>query len=181
MSGSDRLEIIYSVATSLDGFIATTDGGVDWLTPFRGSIDASEYEAFQASFGALLMGSRTYEPSLELGFDPFAGAGIPCWVFSKRQLPASSLLITVTSASPEEVVEELAARQITRAWLMGGGRLASSFRAANLIAEYSLGVIPVVLGAGIPLFESPGPPARLSLIESKAHPNGVVSLRYRVE
>jgi dihydrofolate reductase len=176
-----RTEIVYSVATSLDGFIASVDGGVDWLPPFQESHNDHDYEAFLESLGAVLIGSRSYEPALGSGGDPFGSMGKPCWVFSKRDLPASGPSVTVTSATPEEVVGELSARGIARAWLMGGTRLASSFRAANLISEYSLGVIPVVLGAGIPLFESPGLPARLKLIESKANPSGVVSLRYRVE
>jgi dihydrofolate reductase len=181
MSGSDRLEVIYSVAVSLDGYIASADGGVDWLAPFTKSIDPSEYTAFLDSIDAIPVGSRTYEPALGISGDSFGSTGKPCWVFSKRDLPASGPSVTITSASPEEVVGELSNRGIARAWLMGGTRLASSFRAANLISEYSLGVIPVILGAGIPLFESPGPPARLKLIESKAYPIGKVSLRYRVE
>jgi dihydrofolate reductase len=176
-----QVEIVYSVATSLDGFIASTDGGVDWLTPFQGPVETSEFEAFEKSVDAVLVGSRTYEPVLAMVGDPFGRMGKPCWVFSKRDLPASGPSITITSASPEEVVGELSNRGIVRAWLMGGTRLASSFRAANLISEYSLGVIPVVLGAGVPLFESPGPPARLKLIESKPLPSGVVKLRYRVQ
>jgi dihydrofolate reductase len=135
MSGSDRLEVVYSVAVSLDGFIASADGGVDWLTPFTRSIDPSEYKAFLESIDAVFMGSRTYEPTLGSGVDPFASMGKPCWVFSKRDLPASGPSVTVTSASPEEVVGELSTRGIARAWLMGGTRLATSFREANLISE----------------------------------------------
>jgi dihydrofolate reductase len=176
-----RPAIVYSVATSLDGFIADSDGGVDWLTPFQGPEVAAEFQAFEKSFGALLMGSRTYEGALQMGVDLFTPMGMPCWVFSKRNLPALSPAITVTTATPGQVVEELASRGIARAWLMGGTRLASSFRAANLISEYVLGVIPLVLGSGIPLFESPGPSARLRLIEAKSRPNGVVGLSYRVE
>jgi dihydrofolate reductase len=176
-----RLEIIYYVATSLDGFIATVDGGVNWLTPFQELGEDYGFATIQESVDAVLMGSGTYEKVLEFGGDPLGAMGKPCWVFSKRQLSVLSSAVKLTSASPEDVVGELLARGFTEVWLMGGTGLASSFRAANLISEYSLGLMPVILGTGIPLFESPGPSARLTLIESRSHPSGVVQLRYRVE
>ena len=181
MSRSDRIEIIYNVAMSLDGFIAPKDGSVGWLLPFQESGEDYGLSAFQDSVDALLMGSRTYEQVLGFGGDPMSSLGKPTWVFSGRDLPVAGPSVFLTSAGPIEVVDELAARGIGRAWLMGGLRLASSFRAASLISEYAIAVMPVLLGDGIPLFESPGPPARLKLVDSRTHPSGVVQLRYRVE
>lgn len=146
-----------------------------------GSVETPEFKAFQASFGAWLMGSRTYEPFHEPAVDSFSGMGTSCRVFSKRQLRASGSSVTITSKSPAELVEELASLGIQRAWLMRGGRLASSFRSANLITESALGVIPVILGSGVPLFESTGQSTRLKLLESRAEPNEVVQWRYRAE
>lgn len=178
-SATARPEIIYNVASSLDGFIASADGGVDWLMSFQDSGEDYGLGAFFESVGAVLVGSRTYEQSLGFAGDT-AMESKPCWVFTKRELPRANSDIIFTSATPSEVVDEMAGRGIARAWLLGGTQLAKSFREAGLITEYSVAIIPVVLGAGIPLFESPGPPARLELLESKAHPSGVLQLRYRV-
>jgi dihydrofolate reductase len=175
-----RPAIVYSLAVSLDGFVATPDGGADWLAPFQQAGEAQGMGAFLDSIDAVILGSRTYEPALGFGGDPFGAMGKPCWVLSTRSLPSTGPAVTITSSSPEALVDELADRGISRCWLMGGPRLASSFRAANLISEYLLGVIPVLLGSGLPLFESAAPPSRLELIESKPHPNGVVRLHYRV-
>jgi dihydrofolate reductase len=172
------VEVIYCVAASLDGFIAPPDGSADWLSPFMLPGDDYGLAEFEASVSAFLMGSRTYEQTLAHGGGGLAAK--PCYVFSSRQLPVSGPHVTITTASPQEVVAELERRGITRAWLFGGARLLTSFREAGLVTEYSLGIAPVVLGGGVPLFESPGPPAQLRLVESKAHPNGVLGLRYQV-
>jgi dihydrofolate reductase len=63
------VEVVYYVAASLDGFIATPDGGVGWLEPFEG--EDYGYAAFYASGDALLMGRRTFEKTLALGPWPY--------------------------------------------------------------------------------------------------------------
>ncbi len=77
------------------------------------------------------------------------------------------------------MLAELKAGGHRRAWLVGGGKLATSFRAKGLITEYIVSLVPVVLGAGIPLFASRGLKENLTLAESKSYPNGLVQLRYR--
>ena len=88
--------IIYYVAASLDGFIATPDGGVDWLMPFQQSGEDYGWMDFVASVDAVLAGSRTYEQSLTFGGSP--GMGKPCWVFSNRPLDPASPEVTITGA-----------------------------------------------------------------------------------
>ena len=168
--------IVYSAAVSLDGFIADVDGGVDWLHEAMVPGEGYGLREFMASIDAVLMGSRTYEKSLELG-GPGYGPKVPCWVFSGRELPSAGGMI-VTRETPSAVAAQLNERGIRRAWLMGGGRLATSFLAAGLIDELALGVMPVVLGAGLPLFAGGLVPTRLNLIESKTYKGGALGLTY---
>jgi dihydrofolate reductase len=65
-----------------------------------------------------------------------------------------------------------------RVWLVGGSQLAASFRSAGFITEYVLSVIPVILGAGRPLFARTGPEENLRLVDSKAYPSGVLQTGY---
>lgn len=171
------LEVIYSVASSLDGYIATTDGGVDWLSRFHASGEDHGAGELHSSADALLLGSRTYEFALKLGGWPSPDK--PSWVFTKRALRVLHPSITLTSQSPEEVVALLGARGFRRVWLMGGGQLAASFHSEGLISRYIVSVFPVLLGAGIP-FLAPHvcSPDTLRLVAAKPFASGIVQLTY---
>lgn len=171
-------EVIYYVAMSLDGYIATPDGGVDWLAPFQSGEEDYGYGAFYASVGALLMGSRTYEQILSFGSWPYEGK--PCWVFSGRPLDSVQAGVTLTSKKPRDVLADLEQGGTERVWLVGGAALAASFRSLGLISEVLVSVIPTILGAGIALFKPGGPKEeRLALVESKQFDSGLIQLRYR--
>src|SRR5207249_1068059 len=104
----------------------------------------------EASVDALLLGSHTYEFALKLGQWPSPNK--LSWVFTRRDLRILHPSITLTPQSPREVVELVISRGLRRAWLMGGGKLAASFHADQLISRYIISVFPVLLGSGIPLF-----------------------------
>jgi dihydrofolate reductase len=171
------LDIIYYVASSLDGYIATDDGGVDWLAPFQGAREDHGAGKLHSSVDALLMGSHTYEFALKLGQWPAPDK--PSWVFTHRDLRLLHPSITLTSQSPAEVIELLRVRGVRRAWLMGGGKLATSFRSAGLISHFIISVFPVILGSGIPLLApSRSGEESLRLIEARPFASGVVQLSY---
>lgn len=170
------VSVVYFVATSLDGYIADASGGVDWLSPFESESDDGGYIDFFSTIDGLIMGSRTYEQILKFGDWPYGNK--PCWICSKWDLVLTRPEIKVTSGPPLAVIEEIQALGLQRVWLVGGGRLTAAFRAQHLICEYIITVVPVILGSGIRLFESPGPIEALELIESKAFPNGLISLTY---
>jgi dihydrofolate reductase len=167
--------VVYSVAISLDGFIADANGGVDWLHAAMVKGESYGLSEFMRSIDGVLMGSRTYEQSLAMG--GFKGGSTPCWVFSRRHL-AGRKGVEVTARSPREIVGALPGHGVKRAWLMGGGALASSFLAEGLIDEISLGVMPVVLGSGIPVFGPLEKWSALRLVESKTYKGGALGLRY---
>jgi dihydrofolate reductase len=169
-------EVVYYVAASLDGFIATSDGGIKWLSPFEGKGEDYGYAAFYASIDAVLLGRRTYEQCLTFGEWPYPGK--PCWVFSHGRIKIAGPGVTLTIQDPHEMVSELQARKLRRAWLVGGSDLAGSFRDEGLISEYIVSVVPVILGAGIPLFASGRTQEVLKLVETNAYPSGIVQLRY---
>jgi len=170
-------EIVYYVACSVDGFIATEDGGVGWLTPFQQTGEDHGAGELQASVDALLLGSTTYEFALKFGSWP--SPNTPSWVFTHRNLKKLHPSITLTSRTPRQVVELLKGRGVRRAWLMGGGKLATSFRDAGLISRYVFIVMPIILGRGIPVFAPGGPQRPLALESAKPFQSGIVKLVYR--
>jgi dihydrofolate reductase len=173
------VEIVYYAAASLDGFIATADGGIDWLPPIEADGEDYGYHDFYSSVDAVLMGSATYEKILRHAAWPYAGK--PCWVFSRqrRYAKSSDANITFTAAPPDHIAREIEDQGLKRAWIVGGGRLAASFRERSLITTYGIGIVPAILGEGIPLLEARGPLDRLMLTGCQAFPDGIVMLWYR--
>jgi len=168
-------EIIYYVAASVDGFIATPDGGVEWLAEFEQSAEDYGYGEFLGSVDSLLMGSRTYEQVLGFGRWPYAGK--PTWVFTHRELHAAEG-VTLTAEAPRAVARALDEAGHVRAWLVGGAALAAAFRADGLITGYIVSVMPVLLGKGIPLLGATGEREHLRLLGSTRYESGVVQARY---
>ncbi len=166
-------EVVYYVAASVDGYIATPDGAVDWLAPFHKDGEDHGYTTFLATLGGIVMGRRTYEQVR--GFGPWPYTGLDCRVVTSRPLPDAPDRVAPV-ASPSEGVEDWADRRV---WLMGGTTLLDGFRAAGLVREYRVFVMPVILGAGVPLFRT-GPATSLQLEHVGRLPSGVVEFRYRV-
>ena len=170
------VHVTYYVAVSVDGYIATADGGTDWLKPFESGEEDYGYHDFYRSIDAAVMGSHTYEQCLNFPEWPYPGK--LCWVFSRRTFPDRPD-VTVTTDSPSTVLRQLQARGLIRVWLAGGGDLAAAMRKSNLIDEYIFSVVPVILGGGIGLFAYTGSKENLRLLECKTYPNGVIQLHYR--
>ena len=173
------VEIVYYAAASLDGFIAGPDGSVDWLPPIEPTGEDYGYQDFYATIDAVVMGSATYEQAQQQAAWPYAGK--PCWVFTRqrRYAKSSTVDVTFTAAPPEHIVTEIEGRGLKRAWIVGGGKLAASFRERNLITSYGIAIVPTILGSGIRLLEAKGALEKLMLTGCQTYPDGLVMLWYR--
>lgn len=184
-------KVKYFVANSLDGFIARSDGAVDWLL-MDGDYGMRE---FFASIDAVLIGRKTYEFALSQQPRPrkkskskktsgkrSSAARMRSYVFSrtlKKEPDDESLEIISDGAGA--FVRKLKAEEGKDIWLMGGGSLASSLFAEGVVDEISLNIHPVLLGSGIQLFPEIGKQLDLELLDCKPHPNGCVQVSYRVK
>ncbi len=170
-------EITYYVACSLDAFIADPEGGLAWLAPFEGTDEDYGYAAFYAEVDAVILGRATFDFCLAQPEWPYSGK--PAWVFSHSPLERTPPDTVVTSESPSAVVERLASLGHRHAYLVGGGRLAGSFRAEGLITRYVVSLVPVVLGGGLPMIAPGGGLDRLTLVGCKVFDSGIVQVEYR--
>jgi dihydrofolate reductase len=175
--------IQYFAAASLDGYIAEVDGGIDWLTKHEGSTFEGGADPrpqnYVAGVGSMAVGADTY--AIMAGHTEWLYGSRPTWVFTHRDLSvpegADVRFVQGDVAPHAEALREAAGDRV--AWVVGGGRLASQFAEAGLLDEVLVTVVPVVLGAGIPLFAR-RLPAKLALSEVKPYFNGMVGLHYRV-
>jgi len=152
---------IYYTASTLDGYLATTDHSLEWLFAVPGADEAeSGIGDFVAGIGAMVMGSSTYawvvEHELllekpETWTDWYGDR--PTWVFTHRDLPVvEGANIRFTQDDVRDVHAEIMAAAGDRdVWIMGGGDLVGQFDDAGLLDRVTVTIAPVTLGAGAPL------------------------------
>ncbi|MET0384954.1 MAG: dihydrofolate reductase family protein [Polyangiales bacterium] len=170
----------YYVGASLDGYIADAQNQIGWLTAFQNTPGLElHYKAFLRDVGALVMGARTYDFLLEEA-GPYPYGELPAFVFSHRELaPIPGAQLRFVRDDVAQVYPDIvAASGGKNIWLIGGGDLVGQFQEAGLVDELWLSLIPVVLGAGAPLFGTAGVPA-LQLRELTRF-DSIVALRYDV-
>ena len=162
------------IATSLDGYIARTDGSIDWLSIVHPVDEAHGYAAFMSSVDTIVIGRRTYEAVLEYETWPYIGKR----VIIMTHHPAKALHgEDFYSGSALELANRLTdARRV----YVDGGNVVSQFLASGLIDDVTISVIPIVLGNGIRLFCGGEGEHRLQLESSNSWPSGMVQMRYRI-
>ena len=171
--------VTYGAACSLDGFIAPSDGSMDWLHFSR---DVQEYMAtYWASIDTMLMGRKTWEVAVGQAGGGGGGGmkGITTYVFS-RTLDRVGHGAQLVREDAGEFVRRLKEQPGKGICVMGGGELAQSLFAAGVIDEVGLNVHPILLGSGVPFFRDAGRRISLSLAESKVIDGGCVLSTYRV-
>jgi dihydrofolate reductase len=180
LGGNTRIATVKAsvfVGTSLDGFIARADGSLDFLD--AGGGEPHGYEEFMATVDALVIGRKTYETVL--GFGGWAYGQKPVFVLSNHAIPPapSRAVLERLSGAPTDIVAQLTARRIQHIYVDGGTTI-QGFLRAGLIDRLIITRVPVLIGAGIPLF---GPLARditLRHVATRQYAGGLVQSEYVV-
>lgn len=172
-------ETVLYIAVSLDGFIADAEGGVGWLSGQDASYQGDYgYGNFAETVDTVLMGYRTYDQitsELSPGIWPYQD--MQSFVFTHRELPAQGR-ITFTSQPPTTLIEALKCQPGKKIWICGGADLIRQMMAADLIDEYHLTIMPVLLGRGLRLFQDNENTVRLRLTAIKSE-NGTIDCIYK--
>lgn len=166
--------IRYQVACSLDGYIADVDGKTDWIVDEPGI----DFGALFDQFDTLLMGRTTYE-GLAQDADGFWGKKVLVFSHTLRQEDHPG--VTIISDHIKARLEELRAQPGKDIWLFGGGKLFQSLLELDCVDTVEPAIIPVVLGAGLPMVQSPARPQRLTLTSQRVFPSGIVWLEYDIQ
>jgi len=180
-------KVTLGLATSVDNYIARQDGGVDWL---RWNKEVAEISAnFMKTVDALLIGRKTYEVMLAAKQTSYPGA--KNYVFSRTKKNAAGLAkqLPKQTASQVEFVTSDAAIFVHKLKnekgrgiaVFGGGKLAKSLFAADLVDEIVLNIHPVILGSGVPLFHQIDRQIDLQLLRSIRLKSGGLMVAYQVK
>jgi len=167
-------DVVASLAVSLDGYIAEADGSVGFLEKYP--IKEFDFEAFVDGIGALIMGSVTYEQTVDWGW---LWGDRPTVVLTTRtglEVPAGAN-VTFSAESTVDAIRSFSTATPKRLWVFGGGRVVTDGLRGGVIDTLDITVMPEALGSGIPLFTD-GYAGPMRLVQSVGYANGAIRLVY---
>lgn len=171
------------MVSSLDGFIAKPDESVDWMhsknTFEKGKELTEEYITnFLKSIGCYVMGSRTYEHALALGW-PYGDT--PVVVLTSRDLQSDKESVKFYQGDIETLVRDQLTPFYDNIWMVGGAVVTKDFLQRDLADEIVITIVPIILGEGKPFFDKIKKEKELQLLDVAAFKDGMVEITYKVK
>ena len=169
-------QLRYSVAASLDAYIAGPGGEYDWIV-----VDPDiDFAAMYAGFSGIVMGRRSYEVFAATGGAP-EGPALPTYVYSRTLPEGERNGVTFARDAVEHVRRLKDASDRKPLWLWGGGELFRELAQAGLVDGIDLAIVPVLIGGGVPLLPAPADRLPLRLRAHRVYPKtGTLFLEYDV-
>jgi dihydrofolate reductase len=165
-------KILVYVASSLDGYIARENGGIDWLP----EVSESGYDAFYKSVNTVIMGKTTYDQVLTFGEYPYKDK--KSFVFTRNDSLTKDENTKFVS-DVEKFVKDGFPGAEENIWLVGGAQVIASFLKQGAVDEIIISVIPILLGKGIPLFKNIENEIKLEFVKTEKY-DQIVDLYYKV-
>ena len=168
------------IGTSVDGFIARANGGLDWLP--AGGGEPHGYAEFIATVDTMVIGRKTFETVLAFEAWPYGDKRVVVLSSGRVDLSAATArggVVEQTGGPPADIVSTLAARGARHLYVDGGVTI-QRFLRAGLIDRLVITRVPVLIGDGIPLFGILPQDIRLRHIATRSYPSGLVQSEYRV-
>lgn len=177
-------QVILYIAQSLDGYLAKTDGSIDWLTQFGDADELAQDPSYQDLYqriDTVLMGRKTYQQIIdelmtEMAADYFYADKTSYVVTTKTLKPRDHVILT--SSDPVTLVSDLKRQSGRDIWVIGGAALIKPLVDADLIDEYQISIVPILLGDGIRLFEQSRPKVRQLRLKNAIQQGGLAYLTY---
>ncbi|WP_299115736.1 dihydrofolate reductase family protein [uncultured Winogradskyella sp.] len=171
------------MVSSLDGFIAKRDGDVQWMhskdTYLKGKVLSNDFiEEFLKSIDCYVMGSKTYEDTLKLGW-PYGEK--PVFVITNRHLKSERNNIEFYSGDLQTLIKDKLSIKHQNIWVAGGSKLTKSFIKADLVDEIVMTIVPIILGDGVLFFDYVNTEKHLHLKDVTSFSDGMVEITYEIK
>jgi dihydrofolate reductase len=172
----DKRKVVLYIAQSVDGYIARENNDISWLSIVERDNEDYGYDNFIKTVDTVFMGRKTYEKVLSFGIE-FPHKGRTCYVLSKT-LKGADENVQFFSGNIKDLITKIKEEKGHDIFIDGGSEVIKEFRDNDLIDEYVISIIPILLGRGIQLFKETDTVNNLQLIESKVFESGLVQLKY---
>ncbi|MHA0858116.1 dihydrofolate reductase family protein [Paenibacillus sp. CMAA1364] len=167
--------IILNLAMSLDGYIADEDGGYDWIGgDGKTELDTAgefSFPTFLEGVDTIVMGRKSFE---DCPMDMFASQTI---IVATSLVKANYDNVLFVNTDIVAIIQNLQLEEGKDIWLFGGSMLTDAFMKADVVDEYIVGIVPMILGRGIRLFQNNNPTIPLQLNDYTVR-EGLPILRY---
>jgi dihydrofolate reductase len=175
---TNRKVMLY-ISMSLDGYIATKDNSIEFLSMVEQEGEDYGYNDFIQSVDAVIIGRKTYEKVIALGY-AYPHTDLDVYIMTKTAKPSIGNFKFYTG-DLTQLVNNLKSQAGKNIYCDGGAEIANELMKNNLIDGYIISVIPILLGDGIRLFKDGRHEQRLELISSKQYGKGLIQLHYKLE
>ena len=169
-------KVILYIAMSLDGYIATPDNGLEFLSLVEEKDQDYSYKDFVNTVDTVIVGRKSYDKVLSMGLE-YPHTDKELYIITRTPRPTVGST-TFYSGDLNELVSNLKRKEGKDIYVDGGAEIANEMLSENLIDEFYISVIPILLGNGISLFNNSRPQVRLKLISTKTYNKGLVQLHY---
>jgi dihydrofolate reductase len=169
--------VILYIATSLDGYIAKPNDDLSFLSVVEQEGQDYGYADFVKTVDAVIVGRKTYEKVISMGFD-FPHADKDAYIITRtpRQNAGSVKFYT---GDLKTLVDKLKSENGKNIFCDGGAEIVHELLKENLIDEFIISVIPIIVGNGIKLFKDGRPELKLELVSTKQFDKGLTQLHYK--
>jgi dihydrofolate reductase len=177
---ADASRVTIHMVSSLDFFIARKDRSVSWLESsdsYAKGVSGEDAEDFLRTIDCFVMGSRTYELALTLGW-PYGD--LPVIVLTHRNLPTEKKSVEFYSGNLNTLVSDRLKPRYKSIWVVGGAMVARDFLRLKLANDIRIAIMPVMLGDGTPFVDHIGHEQALHLKDVTAYKDGMVELWYEI-
>jgi dihydrofolate reductase len=178
---TDTSKVTIHMVSSLDGFIARKDNSVSWFDSqdnYEKGIVGENAEEFIKTIDCFVMGARTYELALTLGW-PYDD--VPAIVLTHRDLPCDRKSVGFRSGDLDKLVNNQLKPKYKNIWVVGGASLVHDLVSRNLADEIRLSILPIILGDGMLFLDNIGHEQALHLKNVTAFKTGMVELWYEIK
>jgi dihydrofolate reductase len=172
----DRKVILY-IATSLDGYIAQPNDDLGFLSIVEQEGQDYGYADFVKTVDAVIVGRKTYDKVISMGFD-FPHSDKDAYIITRTPRPSIGSVKFYTH-DLKSLVAKIKSENGKNIFCDGGAQIVHELLKDDLIDEFIISIIPILVGNGTKLFKDGRPEKKLELVSVKSFDKGLVQLHYK--